>query len=57
MLVELMARCERIAWKTNCFREVEKMLNSATVAINLANTHRDKPHRVAGAQKTAASQR
>ena len=42
-LVEVMARCERIAWKTKCFRDVEKMLNSATVALNLANTHGYKP--------------
>ena len=42
-LVKVMARCERIAWKTNCFRDVEKMLNSTTVALNLANTHRCKP--------------
>ena len=41
-LVEVMARCERIARKTKCFRE-EKMLNSTTVALNLANTHRYKP--------------
>ena len=42
-LVEVMARSERIAWKTKCFRNVEKMLNSTTVALNLANTHRCKP--------------
>ena len=42
-LVEVMARSERIAWKTKCFRVVEKMLNSTTVALNLANTHGYKP--------------
>ena len=42
-LVEVMARCERIAWKTTYFRDIEKMLNSTTVALNLANTHRYKP--------------
>ena len=42
-LVEVMARSERIAWKTKCFRDVEKMLNSTTVALNLANAHRYKP--------------
>ena len=42
-LVEVMARSERIAWKTKCFRDVEKMLNSTTVALILANTHRYKP--------------
>ena len=42
-LVEVMARCERIAWKAKCFRDVEKMLNSTTVAINVAITHRYKP--------------
>ena len=42
-LVEVMARCERIAWKTECFRVVENTLNSTTVALNLANIHRYKP--------------
>ena len=42
-LVEMIARCERIAWKTKCFRDLKKMLNSTTVALNLANTHRYKP--------------
>ena len=42
-LVEVKARCERIAWKTKCFRDVEKMLICITVALNLANTHRYKP--------------
>ena len=42
-LVEVMARSERIAWKTKRFRDVEKILNSTTVALNLANTHRYKP--------------
>ena len=42
-LVEVMARCERIAWKTICFRDVKKLLNSTTVALKLANTHRYKP--------------
>ena len=41
--VEVMARCERMAWKTKCFRDVEKMLNSTTVALYLANTHKYKP--------------
>ena len=41
-LVEVMARSERIAWGTKCFRDVE-MLNSTTVALNSANTHRYKP--------------
>ena len=41
--VEVMARSERIAWKTKCFRGVEKMLNSTTVALYLANAHRYKP--------------
>ena len=40
MLAEVMARRGRIAWKTKCFRDVEKMLNSTTVAPHLANTHR-----------------
>ena len=43
MLVKVMARCERVAWKTKCFRDVGKLLNSATVALDLANTHRYKP--------------
>ena len=42
-LVEVMARCERIAWKTKYFRNVEKTLNNTAVALNLANTHRYKP--------------
>ena len=42
-LVEVMARCESIAWKTKCFRDVEKMLNSTTVALNLPNTNSYKP--------------
>ena len=42
-LVEVMARSERIAWKTKCFRDVDKMLNSTTMALNLANTHRYEP--------------
>ena len=42
-LVEMVARCERIAWKTKCFRYVEKMLKSTTVALNLSNTHGYKP--------------
>ena len=28
---------------TKCFRDVENMLNSTTVALDLANTHRYKP--------------
>ena len=43
MLVEVMARSERVAWKTKCLRDVENMLNSTTVALNLANTHKHKP--------------
>ena len=42
-LVEVMARCERMAWKTKCFRDVDKVLNSTTVELILANTHKYKP--------------
>ena len=38
-LVEVTARCERIAWKTKGFRNVENMLNSTKVALNLVNTY------------------
>ena len=34
---------EDILEKTKCFRDVEKMLNSTTVALNFSNTHRYKP--------------
>ena len=42
-LVEVKARCERIAWKTKCFRDVDKVLNSTAVELILANTHKYKP--------------
>ena len=41
-LVEVMALCEGIAWKTKCFRHVN-MLNSTTVALNLVKIHRYTP--------------
>ena len=42
-IIEVVKRCERIAWKTKFFRDVKKMLNSTTLALNFANTHRYTP--------------